>query len=296
MVEERGDSIWRITSAHPGTHLLVFGAIHGNERTGIETVRHLVKAFSDGSRTLASGTLTLALANTRAMDQNERWVDGKDLNRYFTDAHLIKGVEGSWEEERVGILAKLCQEADILIDIHSTNKPSTPFACSRVDAAHERVYKWFPLDNVIEDPEYVFGDEPVTSEEYMDRIGKVGVCVETGLSENVDALDAIIRACEGVMVEHGLLDIPVPALPEKKPATYRFYKTIKLSARGFEFAPCMGTHSFQPIRAGEVLGHQGEDTVILDRDAVIVFPKPTKYQQPGKPVCYIAIPVPTERY
>jgi len=291
MVEEVGDSIWRITSAHPGTHVLIFGAIHGNEKTGIETVKHFVKAFSDGSRTLASGTLTLALANTRAMAENERWVGGKDLNRYFTDAHLLKGVEGSWEEERAGILAKLCQEADILLDIHSSNRPAIPFACSRIDAAHERVYKWFPFENVIEDPEFVFGDEPVTSEEYMDRIGKVGVCVETGLCESLDRLDAIIKSCEGVMVEFGLLNIPAPALPKKKPATYRFYKTIKLSARGFEFAKGMGTHSFQPVRAGEVIGHQGEDTVTLDRDGVIIFPKIKEYQQLGKPVCYIAIPV-----
>ncbi len=291
MVHEVGDSIWRVTSAHPGTHVLIFGAIHGNEKTGIETVKHLVKAFSDGSRTLASGTLTLALANTKAMAANERWVGGKDLNRYFTDAHLLKGVEGSWEEERVGILANLCQEADILVDLHSTNKPSAPFSCSRVDGAHERVYKWFPIENVIEDPEYVFGDEPVTSDEYMDRIGKVGVCVETGMSEDLSSLSAIIQACEGVMVEHGLLDIPTPPLPKNKPGTYRFYKTIKLSARGFEFAKGMGTRSFQPIRAGEVLGHQGEDSVTFDRDGVIVFPKLQEHWQVGKPVCYIAIPV-----
>lgn len=285
MYEERGDSIWRLEGAHPGTDLVMLGGMHGNEPTGIEAVRY----FLEHPPAIARGSLTLILGNTKAIEANERWVEGRDLNRYFTDAHLVDRIEGTWEEERAEEIAAVLREADILIDLHSTNKPSVPFACSRVDAAHERLYRWFPLAHVIEDPDYVFGDEPVTSEEYMDRVGNVGVCLETGMAGEEGQLAGTIAGLEKVMGEVGLVEGTLPT-PQPSPAAWRFYTTIKLDERGFRFVSGMGTHSFQPVGAGQILGYRGDEPVVLDRDGVIVFPKLPEHQQMGKPVCYIATP------
>jgi len=290
-MEELSDSIWRFSSATPGTSLVVSGGMHGNESTGIEVVRHYVEGFKNGTYTLAAGTLTLVLGNTRAIARNERWIEGRDMNRYFSDAHLVDHIDPSWEEDRATAIAAIFKEAEVLIDIHSTNKPSSPFACSRIDPAHSRLYRWFFIDNVIEDPDYVFGDGPVTADEYMDRIGNTGICIEAGKADGLEHLERTIQSVRGVMTELGLLAEAPPALPENPPATWRFYNTIKLGSEGFSFAEGMGTHSFQPLQAGEVLGYAGKEPVTIDRDGVIIFPKLPEHQQLGKPVCYIAIAV-----
>ncbi|MBY0110411.1 succinylglutamate desuccinylase/aspartoacylase family protein [Patescibacteria group bacterium] len=288
--ENIGDSIWRIQSTVPGPSVCIIGGMHGNEAAGIEVVRMLLKEFEDG-RHLASGTLTLALGNTRAIEKNERWIDGKDLNRQFSDAHLIDRIDQSWEEERAITLARLIREADLTLDIHSTNKPSSTFICSRADERHARVYRWFPITHVIEDPEYVFGDGPVTTDEYADRMGKVGMCIESGWVNDAGRIEETKRSVEAVLSDFGLSTNPLPPLPSHTICTYRFYKTIKLDERGFTFADGRGLASFEPLKAGEVLGYHGDDPVTLDQDAFVIFPKLKAHWQLGWPICYIAIPI-----
>ena len=288
--ENIGESLWRIQSAAPGPSVFVIGGMHGNEGTGIEVVNQLLKEFEEGRR-LVSGTLTLALGNIRAIQKNERWIDGKDLNRQFGDIHLIDGIDGSWEEERARILAAQIREADITLDIHSTNKPSSPFICSRVDEAHARIYRWFPIENVIEDPEYVFGDGPVTTDEYADRMGKAGLCIESGWIEDGNRVEETKNSVEAVLSDLGLSTTPLPPLRSHTIHTYRFYETIKLTEEGFRFAEGKGTRSFEPLQKGEVLGYRGEAPVTIDQDAFVIFPKLKEHWQLGWPICYIAIPI-----
>ncbi len=264
--------------------------MHGNETAGIEVVRMLLNEFEDGRR-LASGTLTLALGNTRAIEINERWIDGKDLNRQFSDAHLIDRIDQSWEEERAVVLAALMREADTTLDIHSTNKPSSPFICSRVDEKHARVYQWFPIMHVIEDPTYVFGDGPVTTDEYADRVGKMGMCIESGWIADEGRVIETKNSIEAVLSDLGLSDRPTPPEPVHVINTYRFYTTIKLDERGFRFSEGKGVSSFEPLKAGEILGYHGDEPVRLDCDAFVIFPKLKEHWQLGWPICYIAIPI-----
>ena len=285
-MQEVGDHIWRHETSLPGPSVLIFGGMHGNETVGIDVVTHL---RDTAAAHMISGTLTVALGNPRAIGANERWIEGRDLNRYFTDANLTNKSEGSWEESRALVLAELCANADILIDLHSTNKPSIPFACSKVDDAHSRIYRWFDLRAVIEDPEYVFGGGPVSSEEYMDRIGKTGVCIETGYAEDTGRLETTIASCEAALVDCGLYQGTLPSLPPQS-STYRFYTAISY-APGFRFADGKGTHSFQPIAAGEPIGYVGDAAVTVDRGGVIVFPKLPEHWKLGEPVCLIAVTI-----
>lgn len=285
MIEEKGDNVWRVSSATPGASFLLLGGMHGNEATGIEVVRHFVEGFKAGRYVLSSGTFTAALVNTRAIALNERWVDGRDMNRQFTKAHQ-NGVDGTWEEGRAREIATLCQEADFLVDIHSTNKPSEPFGCGRIDAAHKELFKWFPLKRLLGDPDYILAGEPATVDEYMNLLGKEGVCVETGIAGDTSRTEGIIKGVEAIMTERGLLTLPLPPLPEPPEDSFVLTEAI-VYAPGFRFAPGMGDYSFQSIAAGAVLGYQNEESVVVEKDSVIIFPKIPAHWQEGKAVCYL---------
>lgn len=290
MIEEKGDNVWRVRASKPGASFLLLGGMHGNEATGIEVVRHFVSGFQEGRYTLAAGTFTCALINTRAMAINERWVDGKDMNRQFTPAHLEHSIDGSWEEERAREIAALCQEVDFLLDIHSTNKPSNPFGCGRIDDAHLELFKWFQLENLLGDPHYVLAGEPATVDEYMNLLGKEGICVETGLAGDITRTKNIIQSVEAIMSERGLLDLPLPLLPPAPHGRFVMDSAIVYDERGWAFAPGVGDYSFQPVKKGDVLGYRGTEAVRADKDAVILFPKLPIHWQLGKAIFYLAVP------
>ncbi len=288
MVRSIGESLWEVTSSAPGLTVLILGGTHGNEETGVALVKQLLQEFEAGTCTLSAGTVLLGIGNPEAVALKVRGVEGRDLNRYFTPAHLIDNFDGSETEARAQELVKICDQADVLIDIHSTNKPSIPFICSRSDAAHERVYRWFSYSTILSDPDYVLAGEPATIDDYMNTQGKVGMCVETGQASDTTALSETVKSVQAILCDLGLLSGPAngePAVPEE---AYVLRTCIRRDERPFSFAEGRGLRSFEPIRRGDVVGFLGEEEVVSDVTGVIVFPKLPEHQGPGLPVGYIA--------
>ena len=208
MLDLIGDNIWQTTGELPGPTLCVLGGVHGNELTGIEVVKRICADFASSARGLQSGRLIMAFGNPLAIEQGTRFVDGRDLNRYFTDTHLLGILDGSIEESRAKELAQVIQQSDITVDIHSTNKPSMPFISSRVDSEHLQVYQWFNASVVLADPNYVLAGEPATTDEYADRMGRVGVCVEAGDAKDVTRITSVLQSINGLMTHMGLVNEP----------------------------------------------------------------------------------------
>ena len=290
MIQEIAESIWKVTSDAPGASLCLLGGTHGNEHTGIAVIQLLVEDFPSGARILTAGSLTLSLGNLDAIAQNVRFIDGRDLNRYFCAKHLEgNGGDGSKEEQRARLIAPLIATSDDTIDIHATNKPSVPFAASKTDENHERISRWFPLAYILADPTYIFAGEPVTTDEYADTVGKIGICVETGISTDVTKIPETLLAIENIMADLGMISIEhPPKLPETQPLIVTLQEAVLLDNRGFTFAPGRGLSSFEPITQGDTLGYRGTAPVIASHTGVILFPKLPEHQSLGKPVCYIA--------
>lgn len=106
-----------------GPHLLVLGAIHGDEQCGTYALTRLKFELDNGISELCAGKLTLAPAcNPVAYKANKRFVE-KNLNRIISPQ--AKG--DTFEHTYARQVIKLIHEADYVLDLHSYDSGGLPF-------------------------------------------------------------------------------------------------------------------------------------------------------------------------
>ncbi len=282
------ENIFQTRGSFSAPSVMIIGGTHGNERTGIAVVRQLQRDIASGKHAVIGGTLVLVLGNPAAIEQNVRAIDGRDLNRYFSEQTLSNN-DGSEEWNRATQIAELIRQSDVVIDLHATNKPSVPFAASKNDADHQNVFRWFQPECVLVDPKYIFGGgAPVAIEEYADSQGKVGLCFETGWVEDESITPQVFDSVVQYLTDVGILDgekIPAPSIDA---AIYEITGSVLKDSRAFTFVDGRGKSSFEHIYANDVVGYRGDEAVVAENDGVIIFPKLPEHQALGKPVCYLA--------
>ncbi len=288
MKSAQEQDIFRFVGLLPGPSILILGGVHGNERTGIAVVQGLIDDLQSGELTIESGVLTLGLGNQPAIKEGVRAIDGRDLNRYFSTEKLTID-DGSYEFKRANIIAKYILECDILIDLHATNKPSVPFVIALDNDAHKEIYRWFSPENVLIDPNYIFGDGwPVATDEYANQHGKIGICFETGWVEDDSTAPLVIESAKNYLKSLGMINGKIIDSPIKEAKMYEIIQSISCSVGEFVFAENRGMRSFELIKAGDEIGKSGSSVICSQFDGVILFPKLAEHQQINKPVCYIA--------
>ncbi|MEX2649198.1 MAG: succinylglutamate desuccinylase/aspartoacylase family protein [Alphaproteobacteria bacterium] len=116
--------VWTFRSGATGPHVLVNALTHGNEVCGAHA---LARLLDDGLRP-DRGTLTFGFANVAAYESFDpeypfvsRFLD-EDFNRVW-DAATLDGPRASRELERARALRPVIDEADHLLDLHSTELP-----------------------------------------------------------------------------------------------------------------------------------------------------------------------------
>lgn len=297
MLKEIGSSIWQITGNTPGPSLAILGGIHGNEQTGIHTIRKLYETFNTHAQTLSSGTLYLVLGNLQAIEKDTRSTEegggstggAHDLNRMFEDERFDREPDGTYEDARAREIAKLVLDhVEYSIDIHSVNKPSNPFLACKISPRHEKIYRWFATDRVVDDPYFLLGGKPVTTDEYVNKRGSVGICFETGFAKDTSRITEVYESILNILRDlHMITDEAL--LPDATPKTpYVITEKIFIDDRGFTFAPGMGIESFQTVKQGEIIGMQGNDPYVAPYDGVLIFPEREEKCIPGAIATWIA--------
>lgn len=273
-----------------GPVVCLLGGTHGNERTGVEMIHRLVAKAEAGEIVLARGTLYLILANPKAVERNTRGSDDHlDLNRRFTRDLLTRPSDETYEHQRALELAPVLAQADISIDIHATNKPSVPMICGNTTSRHIDLYQWFDCTHVLADPNYVLGGQQVTTDEFVDQHGGVGMCYESGQATDLSRVDQVIASIWNVLRVHKMIEDGVEPGPRYLDKTYfALERSINLTQNGFRFAQDRGLQSFEPFSAGEVIGYEGDQPITAPYDGVMVFPKVPEHWKEGSPVCYLA--------
>lgn len=289
MMEEVGECIWRVVGNEPGPTIVVFGGIHGNELTGIEVVKKIRDAIASKRFTIDRGTLYLILGNPRAIERNTRGSeDHADLNRCFK-RDVLTCVPETYEQIRAQEIAKILATADVSIDLHATNKPSVPFLCCAVDEAHEKIYRWFDCDRVLTDPHYILANEPVTTDEFLDLHGGIGVCYETGFVGDVTRVESVYENVLNVLRDQKTMFDRVPVLNQKEQKQiFELIECIFLTEAGFRYEGNLGGGSFEEFVRGQTIGYVGNKPIVAEFDGVIIFPKLPEFQSIGKPVVYLA--------
>src|SRR3989338_4101669 len=106
----------RISKTGSGNPKVAFVAcVHGDEKIGEKAIEKLKNIR------LAGGTLFFVLANEKAAQENKRFTES-DLNRVFPG-----NPEGDHEEKLAHQLLHELRQADVVIDIHSTEADTEDF-------------------------------------------------------------------------------------------------------------------------------------------------------------------------
>jgi predicted deacylase len=115
--------ICRFSGSKPGPHLLVLGAVHGNETCGPIAIRQILDALSREEIRISSGRVTfIPVANPEAFALRQRAAD-RDMNRNFGPI----AQPGPGTDFFVNTLCETMRDCDVLLDIHSFKAQGAPF-------------------------------------------------------------------------------------------------------------------------------------------------------------------------
>jgi hypothetical protein len=123
----------------PGPRLAIVGHVHGNEVVGGLTIQRL---HEQASQLITAGSVLTVIANVeaRALDQRHT-PTGRDMNRLWHKESLARLAAADpatlcSEERRVREVAPLLLGVDVILDLHSTSRPSPPHLVFRDDLRH----------------------------------------------------------------------------------------------------------------------------------------------------------------
>jgi succinylglutamate desuccinylase len=116
------DYVHRFESARPGPHVLINALTHGNEFCGMSVITDLL----DRAIRPSCGTLTLSFSNIAAYESFDqaRPFESRQIVHNFNriwDSAFLDGQEDSPELRRARILRPVFEQADHLLDFHSTS-------------------------------------------------------------------------------------------------------------------------------------------------------------------------------
>lgn len=265
---------------------MILGGVHGNEMTGIAVVKQLLSDFLDGARSIGRGSLILALGNLKAIERGRRGsVPHADMNRVFLKERLMN--PESYEEFRASELAPFMATSDILIDIHSTNKPSKPFAVTKaLDATRMALARCFPADEFLVSPPGIIDG---TTDVWITENGGVGLGYESGMASDITKVEEVLASLDRVMVHMGMVEKALPERSGREIRVSEMREALVMPEKGFVFAEGRGEGSFEGFREGEVLGYSGSKEIKAPHDGLLMFPKLKEHQRPGKPVGFLAM-------
>jgi predicted deacylase len=112
------------TGLAPGPRLIITGAVHGNETCGTKAIRRVMEEIDGGNLLVRAGSVTFVpVTNPLAYQLNRRAGD-RNLNRNL----FPKTDPQDFEDHIANWLCPLLAQHDVLLDLHSFNAQSQPFA------------------------------------------------------------------------------------------------------------------------------------------------------------------------
>mgnify|MGYP006313262567 FL=1 len=187
--------------------IVISGATHRNEKTGVELVRKWQSYPEIFEKVCPSANVQLVLANPLAMRLNRRYVN-QDLNRSFSENSLsIQGESLCYEINRAKELNEMfgkkgkCTKTDLLIDVHNTT--SNMGACLILSEknpfttmASAEIVKEFSETRIYFQPE-----ERLASP-YFGTIAKADICLEVGPQAHGTLLASLFELTEKIVLRY----------------------------------------------------------------------------------------------
>lgn len=252
-----------------GHHLLVFGAIHGNEKCGSQGCFKMIKDIQEGTVEISCGQVTfIPVCNPKSYANNVRFTDS-DLNRIIMHHDQPK----LYEEHIANALIPYIDACDTLLDIHSMGADSEP--CIFTDYPTKdtiALIKNIDVPHILTDWETVYEDVEncKSTEYYAHNKGKSCITLECGQHTSPQAPAVAYKAIYNSLAHLGIIESQPKRLKHKQ-EHYKFTHMFR-KKEGAAFA--QNWHHMQTIKKDELIGKDNQQTYICPNNAIIVMPAP----------------------
>lgn len=269
------EDIFVIEGQLPGPTLAIMGGVHGDELCGIQAYQWLLNEFLPNLENL-SGKLFIIKGNPRACDRGVRKTD-IDLNRLFG----APVVTANYETKRVKEIKSIFDQCQALLDLHSTSSPSEPMTCSSNRPATLALCQKLPVNFITVGWEGKV--EGKASDDYMEALGKIGITMECGWSQDRYSHEVAKQACQVFLQQMGAINL-LPIVSDNSAPILKIIETIYPQSYDFKFKA--GVKNFTLIKHGETYASDQEKKFTTEKDVYIVMP--SKNIQLEHEVCFLA--------
>ncbi len=176
-------------------NIAIIGAIHGNERIGIEVIKELLQKNEFNEKSFKN--LYLVGGNPRAYAENKRFIEA-NLNRCFGKENdkSLKHLENSYERAIAKEIQKILEKCQRVLDIHQSRSKDNFIVCKKGSLG---LAKKMNAQMIIISPELGHYDDPEgisvgSTDKFVDSIGKKGIVYEFGDMHAPDQTENIKNA------------------------------------------------------------------------------------------------------
>lgn len=300
-----GREVGRYDSGLPGPLFVVVGGLHGNEPAGIKAAERVLEALVEAGPVM-QGRLVALRGNRAALSRDQRYIE-RDLNRMWTQADLVglgsdpAHLDGDDEAElrslvetfgelfREPIGGRVPREV-VLLDLHSTSGPSTPFLCMADTLQNRRVAFALRVPVILGLEEALEG----TLLDFMSEAGHIAMAFEGGAHQDPEtvrcheaaiwcglvAADCLSEADGDLAAQVALLK----RLTEGAPAIVEvLYRHGTRPGDGFTMDP--GWSNFQSVKRGERVAEDDSGEIVAPLAGRLLLPR---YQAQGDDGFFVA--------
>ena len=238
---------------------IVVGGIHGNETCGINAILKILPNF-----VIDRGTVIFVFGNPKAIALNKRFVT-YNLNRLFgQESSYDEKIKKSYEYKRAQYLKTIFDQADAMLDIHSTTNKSKPFIICEKNA--DKIVKYFPK-NFVRKVSGFGGVEPGATDDYMSSRGKIGITIECGQHNDGNAEKIAIKSIKAFLEILG--HIKKTKRPPIKRTAVHMMRLYHTKTNSFKLAKVMD--DFYEAKKDELIGVDGKEEIRTDEKCLVVF-------------------------
>ena len=305
--------IGRYNQGKKGPLLVVIGAIHGNEESGINAIHLLTKMLEVEPITnpefIFQGGFVGILGNRQANQKGVRFID-RDLNRIWTNENVALGANGSQaglqaeHTEQREILATIQEEVIshdpsevVILDLHSTSSSGGIFTIPAYDSRSLELARALHAPVITHMLEELSGTTlHYFSNSTINDVTCTAITFEAGQHSDPLSVNRCIAAIINCMksigcvktkdVEHIHDDILI-RYSEPYPKQSRLIYKHGITQED-DFRMRSGYQNFQPIEKGEYLADDKNGPIYAQDAGLILMPL---YQKQGAEGFYIIAPV-----
>ena len=282
-----------------GPRLIVTGAVHGNETCGTKAIQRVMQEIDSGKLRVAAGSVTFVPVTNPLAYRLQQRSGERNLNRNL----FPKDQPQDFEDQIGNWLCPLLAQHDVLLDLHSFNAQSQPFAMVGPRNNHgplqpfEHAEKERALARRLGVNRFVDGwlatygqgvqrrmkgsdasqletvlRYGVGTTEFMRTTGGYALTLECGQHADPAAPDVAYRAIMNTLAFLNVVDAPEP-----EPVALEQMESLSMVAvydkldAGDKFSRVWS--SFDPLAKGDLIGTRADGTpVIAEFNGKILFP------------------------